>query len=86
MKQNTKDWIQYVSGVALIASAIGMAFTSFLIVSDVTAGANAYIGIAISGALAVFGVATFAMNRISQSEDTLKQYVDKLMSEKGGQK
>lgn len=31
MKQNTKEWIQYGSAIALITSSIALAFVSFLI-------------------------------------------------------
>ena len=66
MKQNTKDWIQYGSAVALIASAIAVAVMSVAITMDVAGGTNTYIGIAISGALAIFGITTFAITQIAQ--------------------
>lgn len=72
MKQNTKDWIQYLSAVALILSAIVLAFTSFLTINDITAGTNTYIGIAISGGLAIFGVAAFMVNQISQFKSEIR--------------
>lgn len=81
MKQNTKDWIQYGSATALIASAITLAFTSFLMVADVTAGVNAYIGIALSGALAIFGVSAYMVSQVSdmrrQVEDELRKISEK---------
>ena len=65
MKQNTKDWIQYLSAIALIASAIVLVFTSFLTIEKIADGVNTYVGIAISGGLAIFGVAAYFVNQLS---------------------
>ena len=73
MMQNTKDWIQYLSAVALIGSAIVLAFTSFLMINDITAGTNAYIGIAVSGGLAIFGVAAYMVNQVAQFKTEIRQ-------------
>ena len=40
MKQNTKDWIQYISGASLIASAIVLAVTSLLQYERIAEGVN----------------------------------------------
>lgn len=78
MQQNTKDWIQYISAVALIASAIILVFTSFLTIERVGEGVNTYVGIAISGGLAIFGVAALLRQPTGfiQDGDTqgIKQY------------
>lgn len=66
MKQNTKDWIQYGSAIALIASAIAVAVMSVTITMDIAGGTNTYIGIAVSCALAIFGITTFAITQIAQ--------------------
>lgn len=65
MKQNTKDWIQYLSAIALIASAIVLVFTSLLTIEMIADGVNTYVGIAISGGLAIFGVAAYFVNQLS---------------------
>lgn len=83
MKQNTKDWIQYLSAVALIASAIVMAFTSFLMINDITAGTNAYIGIAISGGLAIFGVAAYMVNQVAQFKTEVRRELEQIRQEDG---
>ena len=51
MKQNTKDWIQHISAMLLIASAVAMAFVSFALTLDIGAGPLTYIGEALSAAL-----------------------------------
>lgn len=66
MKQNTKDWIQYLSAVLLILSAITLAFTSFFMINEVAAGVNTYVGITVSGGLAIFGITTYFVNQLSQ--------------------
>lgn len=84
MKQNTKDWIQYSSAIALIASAIVMAFTSFIVISDITAGVNAYIGIAISCALAIFGVSAYMVNQIASFKTEIRREMMNIREEEEG--
>lgn len=73
MKQNTKDWIQYLSAIALILSAIVLVFTSFLTIERVAEGVNTYVGIAISGGLAIFGVAAYFVDRVSQFKTEIRE-------------
>ena len=72
MKQNTKDWIQYISGASLIASAIVLAVTSLLQYERIAEGVNTYAGIAISGGLSVFGVAAYFVNQLSQFKTEIR--------------
>lgn len=81
MKQNTKDWIQYTSAVALIASAIVMAFTSFLAIEEITGGVNAYIGIAISGGLAIFGVSAYMVNQVATFKTEIRREMERYQKE-----
>ena len=71
MKQNTKDWIQYGSAIALIASAIGVGTVCVVVSMDIPAGPLAYIAEALSAALAIFGVAAYALGRIRDFEKTI---------------
>lgn len=75
MQQNTKDWIQYSSAIALIASAILIAFLCFSVINDITAGVNAYIGIAISCALAIFGVTAIMANQVATFKTEMRSNV-----------
>jgi 2-iminoacetate synthase ThiH len=73
MKQNTKDWIQYLSGVTLILSAITLAFTSFFMINEVAAGVNTYVGITVSSReTATFrnGIAKICATKISAGVST----------------
>ena len=78
MKQNTKDWIQYTSAIALIGSAIGLAVGSFVVIMDIGAGTLTYIGEALGGALGIFGVATYAKSRCDDMERRLFSEKDHL--------
>ena len=75
MKQNTKDWIQYISGASLIASAIVLAVTSLLQYERIAEGVNTYAGIAISGGLSVFGVAAYFVNQLSQFKTEIRNEI-----------
>jgi len=81
MKQNTKDWIQYASAVALILSAITLAFTSFITISDVPGGVNTYVGIAVSGGLAIFGVAAYMVNQVTQFKTEIRRELEDIRGE-----
>lgn len=78
MKQNTKDWIQYTSAIALIASAIAMGFLSFILTLDIGAGPLTYIGEALSAALALFGISVYMVNRFGQLRQELRTELEKL--------
>lgn len=81
MKQNTKDWIQYISACALIASAIVLVFTSFLRIERVGEGVNTYVGIAISGGLAIFGVAAYFVNQVAQFKTEIREELKNIRKE-----
>lgn len=66
MKQNSKDWIQYGSAIAMLTSAIAIAFWSFWRLSEIHNTVIAYVGEAIAFAAAVFGLALYARNEIQR--------------------
>lgn len=81
MKQNTKDWIQYLSAIALIMSAITLVFTSFLTIERVGEGVNTYVGIAVSGGLAIFGVAAYFVNQVAQFKTEIRKELKTIKEE-----
>lgn len=81
MKQNTKEWVQYMSAVALIASAITLAFVSFFLTEDIGAGPLTYIGEALSAALGIFGVAVYFVNQASQFKTEIRQQLEQMRKE-----
>lgn len=81
MKQNTKDWIQYLSAITLIASAIVLVFVSFLRIEKVGEGVNTYVGIAVSGGLAIFGVAAYFVNQMAQFKTEIRNEIRSMKEE-----
>lgn len=83
MKQNTKDWMQHLSAVALIASAIALAFVSFLTTKDIGAGPLTYIGEALSAALGLFGISIYVVNKVSDMKNEIRNELNTFRKEKG---
>lgn len=81
MKQNTKEWMQYLSAVVLILSAIALAFLSFLMTQDIGAGPLTYIGEALSAALGIFGVAAYFVGQMTQFKDEVRRELDRIRKE-----
>ncbi len=81
MKQNTKDWLQYISAIALIASAIAMGFLSFIVTETVGSGPLAYIGETLTAALAIFGVAAYFVNQMAQFKTDVRKELDDIRKE-----
>lgn len=78
MKQNTKDWFQYLNATALILSAIAIAFVAFFVLSDVPGGVNTYIGISVSGGLAIFGVAAYTVSQVTQFKTEVRRELEQM--------
>ena len=83
MKQNTKDWMQHSSAMALIASAIAMAFLCFLTTEEIGPGPLTYIGEALSAALLLFGVTNYFANKLTDFKDEIRKEVRKMQEETG---
>lgn len=66
MKQNTKDWFQYSSAIAMLVSAIALALWSFYKLSEVHGSVLAYVGEAIAFVAGVYGLALYAKNEIKK--------------------
>lgn len=86
MKQNTKDWIQYGSAIALILSGVALVFLSFLLTLDVNAGVNTYAGVAFSCALAIFGVSAYMVSQVASFKTQMRNDFDDLRNELTTQK
>jgi hypothetical protein len=86
MKQNTKDWLQHISAVALIASAITLAFVSFLTTHDIGAGPLTYIGEALSAALGLFGISIYVVNKVGEMKNEIRKELSAFRkeTERGG--
>ena len=79
MKQNTKDWIQYSTAVAMIASAIILAFVAFILTANIAAGVLIYITQALAYAAGIFGVSVYFKTKLGEFESKVKDEMKSMM-------
>ena len=77
MQANTKDWIQYSTAIAMIASAIILAFVSFIVASTVTAGVLWYVSEALVYAGSIFGVSVYFRTKFGDFESRANKFMRK---------
>ena len=86
MKQNTKDWIQYSSAVAMVLSAIVIAFVALILTSTIASGVLIYIAQALVYAAGIFGVSLYFNTKLGEFETSakkqIKEAIDEIMKEK----
>lgn len=73
MQANTKDWIQYGSAIAMIASGIALAFISFFMKGELANGVIAYVSEALIYAGGIFGVSIYFKTRLGEFEHRTKR-------------
>ena len=73
MKAHTKDVIQYGTAVVMIISAIVLAFLSFILTLTIGPGVLTYVGEAFGSGLAIFGIASYLKNDISEFKAELRK-------------
>jgi hypothetical protein len=81
MKQSTKDWIQYSTAIAMVASAIVIAFLAFIITSTIESGVLIYIAQALCYAGGIFGVSIYFKNKMGEFESNAKEKIQELIEE-----
>lgn len=81
MKQNTKDWIQYSTAVAMIVSAIVIAFLAFFFTADIASGVLIYIAQALCYAGGIFGVSIYFRTKLGEFESTTKKQIENMMKQ-----
>ena len=79
MKQNTKDWIQYSTAVAMIASAIILAFVAFILTANIASGVLIYITQALAYAAGIFGVSVHFKTKLGEFESKVKDEMKSMM-------
>ena len=79
MKQNTKDWIQYSTAVAMIVSAIVIAFLAFFFTADIASGVLIYIAQALCYSGGIFGVSIYFRSKLGEFESKTKEQIKELM-------
>lgn len=79
MQRNTKEWIQYGSAIALLASGVVMAFLSFFLNGgEVRDSVLWYVSQTLVYAGSIFGVGVYIQSKWGD----VKGYVDKMVNEK----
>ena len=81
MKQSTKDWIQYSTAIAMVISAIVIAFLAFIITSTIESGVLIYIAQALCYAGGIFGVSIYFKNKMGEFESNAKEKIQELIEE-----
>ena len=80
MQQNTKEWIQYLSAVAMVMSGILLAFLSFFLNNyDIADGVLWYISQALIYAGGVFGISIYFKTRLGEFESRTKREIEELI-------
>ena len=81
MKQNTKDWIQYSTAIAMVVSAIAIAFLAFIVTATIASGVLIYIAQALCYAAGIFGVSVYFKTKLGQFESTTKKQIEDMMKQ-----
>lgn len=80
MQTNTKDWIQYSTAIAMLTSAIVLAFLDFFITNTIGKGVLWYVSEALVYAGSIFGVSIYFRTKFgdfeSKTKERIKQEID----------
>lgn len=69
------------SAIVLIASAVTLAFLSFLLTRDIGAGPLTYIGEALSAALGIFGFGIYIVNKMGDFKTEIRNELSRIKDE-----
>lgn len=75
MQANTKEWIQYSTAIAMVVSAIVLAFLSFFITSTIASGVLWYISEALVYAGSIFGISIYFKTKLGDFESKASERV-----------
>lgn len=76
MSNNSKEWVQYGTAVAMILSGIVLAFLSFFLNGyDIAEGVLWYIAQALTYAGGIFGVSIYFKTKLGQAEAQLRELI-----------
>lgn len=81
MKQNTKDWIQYSTAIAMVVSAIVIAFIAFIFTTTIASGVLIYIAQALCYAAGIFGVSIYFRTKLGEFESTARKQIETMMKQ-----
>ena len=76
MQANTKEWIQYSTAIAMVASGIVLAFLSFFLNDyDIADGVLWYISEALIYAGGIFGVSIYFKTKLGEFEQRARDEI-----------
>lgn len=75
MQSNTKDWIQYGSAIAMIISAIVLAFLSFFAIQAIEASILWYVAQALAYAGGIFGVSIYIKSKLGEATSQVRDSI-----------
>ena len=75
MQSNTKDWIQYGSAIAMILSAIVLAFLSFFAIQAIEASILWYVAQALAYAGGIFGVSIYIKSKLGEATSQVRDRI-----------
>ena len=81
MKQSTKEWIQYSTAIAMVVSAIALAFLAFILTSTIGSGVLIYIAQALCYAGGIFGVSIYFKNKMGEFESNAKEQIEHMVND-----
>ena len=81
MQTNTKDWIQYSTAIAMIASAIILTFLDYLVTNTIGQGVLWYVSEALVYAGSIFGVSIYFRTKFGDFESKTKERVKQEIEE-----
>ena len=81
MNQNTKDWIQYISAIAMVCSAIVIAFVALILTSTIASGVLIYIAQALCYAAGIFGVSLYFNTKLGEFENDARKQMNQIMND-----
>ena len=81
MKQSTKDWIQYSTAIAMVVSAIALAFLAFILTSTIGSGVLIYIAQALCYVGGIFGVSIYFKNKMGEFESSAKEQTEHMVND-----
>lgn len=77
MTTNTKEWIQYSTAALMVVSGVVLSFISFFTKGDVTDGVLWYMAQGLTFAGAVFGVSVYFKTKLGETENRIKEFINK---------
>ena len=81
MDQNTKDWIQYSTAIAMVCSAIVIAFVALVLTSTIASGVLIYIAQALCYAAGIFGVSLYFNTKLGEFENDARKQIEEAIKE-----